>query len=152
VIQVDDVVETANENMLQTATIADKSGTAKVVLWGDDVNTLSTMKCYKFEKVCVKEFRGQTQLSFSNSKVHEIDYIDTVDPTEETQTHTIHELKVIGVQFFEVDKACLKCRSKLPHGCEEEYDTCMRCGMLQCTNACNMEATAQVMVKSSSNA
>ena len=53
--------------------------------------------------------------------------------------------------MFEMYKACLKCRSKLPHGDEDEFDTCSRCGMLQCTKECNTEATAQMMIRSSSS-
>ncbi|XP_065913327.1 uncharacterized protein [Dysidea avara] len=151
VIEVDNVVETANGIKLQSVTIADRSGTARIVLWGDDVNMLSSSKCYKFEKVIVKEFHGETQLSVSKSKIDEIDDIDAVNIREQEKVHTIDEAKVLGVQLFEVYKACLNCRSKLPHGIEGEFDTCSRCGMLQCTDECKTEATAQMMIRSESS-
>ena len=130
-MKVDDIVETVNGRKLQTATIADKSGTAKIVLWGDDMNSLSLFKCYKFEKVVVKEFRGETQLSVSNSKIMEIDEIDDVNLAENKyapQMLTIEDARIVGVQLFET---CLKCR---PYGnegeFEGEFDTCIRCGLL----------------------
>ena len=130
-MKVDDIVETVNGKKLQTATIADKSGTVKIVLWGDDVNSLSLAKCYKFEKLVVKEFRGETQLSVSNSKIMEIDEIDDVNLAENKyapQMLTIEDARIVGVQLFET---CLKCR---PYGnegeFEGEFDTCIRCGLL----------------------
>ena len=154
VLQVNDIVKTANGKKLQTATVADKTATARIVMWEDDVDKLSLLKCYRFEKLTVKEFRGEMQLSTSSSKIYEIDDIDAIDVKEENytqQVNVIDEAKVIGVQLFEMYKACLKCRSKLPHGDEDEFDTCTRCGMLQCTKECNTEATAQMMIRSSSS-
>ena len=58
------------------------------------------------------------------------------------------EAKVIGVQLLEIYKVCLKCRSKLPHGDDDEFNTCARCGMLQSTDECN---TVQMMIRSSSS-
>ena len=111
----------------------------------------SSPKCYRFEKVLVKEFCGEIQLTASNSKIYEIDYIDAVDVREEKYVYVMDEAKVIGVQLLEIYKACLKCRSKLPHGDEDESDTCARCGMLQSTDECNTEATVQMMIRSSSS-
>ena len=68
---------------MQTAKVADKTATATIVMWEDDVDKLSSLKCYRFEKLTVKEFRGELQLSASNSKIYEIDNIDAIDLKEE---------------------------------------------------------------------
>ena len=97
---------------MQTAKVADKTATATIVMWEDDVDKLSSLKCYRFEKLTVKEFHGELQLSASNSKIYEIDNTDAIDLKEENytqQVNVIDEAKVIGVKLFEMYKACLKC-------------------------------------------
>ena len=40
VLQVNDIVKTANGEKLQTATVADKTATVTIVMWEDDVDKL----------------------------------------------------------------------------------------------------------------
>jgi len=69
-----------------TASIEAKSGTAKIVPWGDDVNTPSLSKFYKFEKLIMKDLQSETQLSVPDSKISEIDDTDAINLGEKVYT------------------------------------------------------------------
>ena len=151
VFQVDDATSTSTGKKLQNVVVGDGHGVAKMSLWEDDVGKVTTSKSYRFEKVVVKEYRGQTQLSTAtNSVIMSIDDLD-VEMTEclTLLPSVIQNAKVIGVLAFEKYSKCMKCSAKIMD--TQEFDTCDKCGMVQCISECQTEVAAKLMIRHSSS-
>ena len=58
----------------------------KIVPWGDDVNTPSLSKFYKFEKLIMKDLQSETQFSVSDSEIGEIDDTDAINLGQKVYT------------------------------------------------------------------
>ena len=63
VIQLEEATKAANGKNIQNILIADRTATARVTLWEEDINKLVTNKSYQFKQLVLKEFRGERQLS-----------------------------------------------------------------------------------------
>lgn len=151
VVQVEEPTETANGKTLQNVMIADSSGMAKVTLWESDVHKLEADKSYRFSKMMLREFRGQTQLSSTKdeSLMEEIDDLGVVHEDDDLLlSSAIEEATIVGVFSLEKYSTCLKCNGKITNA-KGEIGTCSKCGMLQCLEACKEEVAAQMMIKSS---
>lgn len=150
ILRVDDVTETVNGKKLQNVLVADSTGMAKVTLWENDVNRLKVLKSYRLTKMLVREFRGQVQLSATkeDTQMVEIDDLASVKEDDDLLLNsTLTNAKIVGVSSLEKYLSCLKCSGKV--NTDGEYGSCNKCGMFQCLDACKEEATAQLMVRSS---
>ena len=151
VLQVDEPVCTSSGKMLQNVIVADQSGVVKMNFWEDDRKKVAAIKSYRFEKVSVKEYRGQKYLSVQgNTVITEIEDVDVdSDVGEEAQDLfpcIIENAKVIGVVSLEAYLKCIKCNAKIDSS--DGYDTCRKCSTAQCMEECESEVVAQLMVKS----
>ena len=145
------MTETVNGKKLQNVLVADSTGMAKVTLWENDVNRLNALKSCRLTKMLVREFHGQVQLSATkeDTQMVEIDDLASVKEDDDLLLNsTLTYAKIVGVSSLEKYLSCLKkCSGKV--NTDGEYGSCNRCGMFQCLDACKEEATAQLMVKSS---
>jgi len=123
VVRLDEPTETASGKILQNVLVADSSGMARVIIWENDINKLEINKSYQFNKMMLREFRGQVQLSIAKdeSKMIEIDDLDAVQQNDNLlMSSTIENATIVGVISLEKYSICLKCNGKVTHA-EDEF-------------------------------
>ena len=116
VIQLEEATKAANGKNIQNILIADRTATARVTLWEEDINKLVTNKSYQFKQLVLKEFRGERQLSSikDHTKIAQIDHdLDEIARNEvQLPVNTIKEAQIVGVFSIEHFSVCLKCNGK----------------------------------------
>ena len=151
---VDEPTETASGKTLQNVLVGDKTGVARVTLWESDIHKLVQKRSYQFNKMMVREFRGQMQLSTAKDEnsMPEIDDLDEVQQDDDVMLNScIENATIVGILSFEKFSVCLKCNGKVATAdTDSEFGKCSKCGMLQFFNACKEEVAAQMMIKSGS--
>ena len=127
--------------------IGDLTGTTKVTLWEQYVDSLNVDESYRLENFVVREYASQKYLSMprSGSEIIPIDNIGEVEQPVSSATSTeISNPEIIGVPQLDTYKACLKCKARvepvtLPLGrCSK-----VGCSMMQRYDRCPNQLSAQ---------
>ena len=136
--------------------VADRTATAKLVLWEQHVNHLEEGKSYCLKHFHVKEFKSKKHLSmpkndFSITLIDDLE--DTVDeiPTDDEHT-TIYNAIIIGVAELDNYRSCLQCRARVEPQ-TPPLGKCTRadCHMIQLFDMCPEQISTRVMLRHVTN-
>lgn len=132
--------------------VADEKGTAKVVLWEQNVDALQESKSYSLENFYVREYKGKKHLSMPKVefKISSIDDLtDTINevPTDDEHT-TIHNVTIIGVSELDHYRSCLLCHARVePQTPPDGKCTRSDCLMLQAFDLCPEQISARLLLR-----
>ena len=128
--------------------VADEKGTAKVVLWEQNVDALQESKSYSLQNFYVREYKGKKHLSMPKVefKISSIDDLtDTINDDEHT---TIHNVTIIGVSEFNHYRSCLLCHARVePQTPPDGKCTRSDCLMLQAFDLCPEQISARLLLR-----
>ena len=153
VVSIKEEEEVKNGLIKQDCIIGDTTGTSKVVLWGDNVGVLAEELCYRLSGVAIRSFKGNKYLSVpkDNFDIEEIDDIGAIDKAlpDDIHTHTLQNVVVHGVKFFESYNGCYSCKAKVTP-ISDQLGKCNRCMTMQRIDRCLEQATAKLELFSDS--
>ena len=143
----------------QQMSVADSTGSVRLTVWENEINTMEEGKSYHVQNVSIREFMGNKFVSTSikGSLIEAIPDIGKVIDTQAqeemsagpTRTKYIKNVKVVGVQKFDTYTACLKCKGKvMMDDKDEEIGECAKCKTVQCiSEGDNLAAMATLILK-----
>ena len=135
----------------QDVAIGDNSGTSKVTLWEEHVDSFLVECSYRFENFIVKECASQKYLSMPRvgAKINPIhDLGDVAEPARADATSMeICNVEIIGVPQLDSYKVCLKCKAHV----EPLTPPLGRCSKLGCSvmqryDRCPNQLSSKLMV------
>ena len=133
--------------------VADKKGTAKLVLWEEHVDVVEEGKSYSLTNFHVREYKGKKHLSMPKAefKISTIDdLMDIVDeiPTDNDEHTTIHHVTIVGVLELDHYRSCLLCHARVePQTPPDGKCTRSDCLMLQVFDLCQEQVYARVLLR-----
>ena len=141
----------------QELMVADSTGSTRLTVWENEINTMEKGKSYHLQNVSVREFKGNKFLSTSikGSLIKEIQDIGKVvqDQTQlevitgPTRTTHIKNVKVVGVQKFDTYNACFTCNGKIiADDKDEEIGECAKCQTIQCIGEAETQAVMATLI------
>ena len=135
----------------QDCSVADATGTSRIVLWEGDVAKLKMGTCYKVERATVRMFQYAKYLSLSESAVVvPIDDIGEVSdlPSDEESPNgcRVLEGEIVGVASDEEYTSCINCMAKVKI-LSEVMAECKKCGMKVNLSSCSVSSNACVLFK-----
>ena len=150
--------DTVGDLSHQDVFVADHTGSIRVCLWNDSINSLQKDHSYKLTNFTVREFHSTKYLNMpkSGTDITPIaDVKDVVDaPPKQEETTTINNVQIVGVPALNIYKACLQCKARV-EPCTPPFGKCSKedCNMIQRYDLCTDQATAKLllMYKSSNN-
>ena len=134
----------------QDVMIGDLTGTTKVTLWEQYVDSLNVDESYRLENFVVREYASQKYLSMprSGSEITPIDNIGEVEQPVSSATSTeISNPETIGVLQLDTYKACLKCKARV-EPLTPPLGRCSNvgCSMMQRYDRCPNQLSAKLLV------
>ena len=133
----------------QDVVIGDCTGTTKVALWGEYIDSLDVDESYRLAKFSVKEYASQKYLSMLR-RGSEITQIDDIGEVEQPTSSTVTEIsnpEIIGVPQLDTYKACLKCKARV-EPLTPPLGRCSKlgCAMMQRYDRCPTQVSAKLLV------
>ena len=147
IIHIDDPVEIPTGKKKQDIIIADKTQSARLTLWEEDIGKLSESKSSHLSGLLIREFQGKRYLTTAkeDTNIEEISEIECV-PIEDEVNPVV---KVIAVENLTAFQSCLKCKCKvIKLEDEEELGQCTKCDTLQFLSQTKHCLAAKMTVKS----
>ena len=138
----------------QEVLLADATAKAMLTLWEDDINSIVEGKSYQMNKLYVRSFLGNKQLSLarSGSSIDEIDGIeitvDIADSDEDDEEHELKQVTITGFQDFQSLYTCIQCKRAMDVH-ESNIAVCSLCKTTQ--RLTNAKLTAKLFVKAESD-
>ena len=132
--------------MKQEGIIADPNNQIKIVLWEDQVDSITKGKTYLFKNIRVKENNNKERYVNPTKSVAEAEYtIQEVQPFEEKivvekvpETTLVETGNIIGTSDLTKFKSCLVCGNKvIPKN--TKIGNCQKCKMTVKIQSCNDE-------------
>ena len=144
--------ETVNNIPQQDVVIADNTGTIRVSLWGESVDTVVEGGSYRFENFTVRLFRFKKYLNQakSQSPIEMIDDIGAVIVQEtDEEVSVIHQVKIVRVLALDTYKSCLLCKARIVPMTPPPLGKCSKaeCAMIQCFDMCPEQASAKLLLQ-----
>ena len=132
-------------------TVGDQTGTARVTLWQEHVDSVEVEGSYRLKTFVVRECASQKYLSMprAGAVITPIDNIgDVVQPVSKDITSTeIFNVEIIGVPQLDCYKACLKYKARVePLTLHLGKCSKLGCAMMQCYDRCLNHLSAKLMV------
>ncbi len=156
VIFVHDPIQVASGKIKQDITIADSTGTTRLVLWESDVNSVTLNKSYKFNNIVIKEFQETKYLALGRvgSAVSEIDDIGNV-ATHKTDIdyHILRKLnnaEIVAIVTLDCYKSCLNCKARVEE-VEDLMGICSKWGIHQRVDKCSDHLTWKLLLQEQGN-
>lgn len=151
VIEIDEIATLQDGRKVQNIMISDSTGTAKVALWEDSINSVKLLKSYKFVNLTVKNYH-ETNTLFTprkNFSTTNIDDLQEVCPLIESikRSKTLQNAKVIAVTNFKSVILCLQCNpgSISLISDSDTLGNCNNCSSIVAVNSCKL-ATITISV------
>ena len=150
-IRVDPAVEVGGKKK-QDITIADTTGTGKLVLWEDNIGNITEGESYKLSGMMVRTFQNKHYLSMprDNATIDPLSDIGDVEEDESDDEH-YHELiaaRVTAVPMLHTYRTCIACNGKvLLEPSNHELGRCGKCQMMQRVDDCGTQLSAKLTVK-----
>ncbi len=140
-------VERAGDKQKQDVIVGDSSGTAKVTLWGENVDKLTNGECYQLQNFIIREFQALRYLSMTRAAdVTRIEDIgDVAQQVDMEETLTLQNVMVVGVPHIDVYKCCLGCRARV-EPLTPPLARCSGCQMTQRSDICREVMSAKLLV------
>ena len=104
VLEVKETVPIAGKRK-QDIIIADQTGTAKVSLWEEHIDTMRDGACYQLKNFTIRDFQSTRYLSMSKEGTEITSTVAQQSDTEEVIT--LENVMVIGVPHLNIYKDCL---------------------------------------------
>jgi len=108
--------KTVNNIPQQDVVIADNTGTIRVSLWGESIDTVVEGGSYRFKNFTMRLFHFKKYLNQAKSQslIEMIDDIGAVIEQEtDEEVSVIHQVKIIGVPALDTYKSCLLCKARV---------------------------------------
>ena len=143
--------DTVSDLSHQNVFVADQTGSIRVCLWDNHIDTLKQGHSYNLTNFTVREFRSKKYLNMprSGAEIKAINDLGSVSemPLEEEETITIQNVQVMGVPSLNMYKACMQCKARVepltpPFGKCSKQD----CDMIQRYDLCADQATARLLL------
>lgn len=107
--------DTVSDLSHQNVFVADQTGSIRVCLWDNHIDTLKQGHSYNLTNFTVREFRSKKYLNMprSGAEIKAINDLGSVSemPLEEEETITIQNVQVMGVPSLNMYKACMQCKA-----------------------------------------
>ena len=147
-----EAVELGNGKTKQEILVADSSGLIIVTLWEEKVDVLDVSKSYKLSDFMIREFNMTKKLTLRRQgstieKIPDIsDIQDDNDHFKLDYSNSIFNADIMAVKQLETFNACVNCKARVepqtpPSG------RCSKCGMLQRTDKCPTQVSAQLFIQ-----
>ncbi len=139
----------------QDTTIADSTGTNRLVLWENDVSSVQIGKSYCFTDVTVKEYDGFKFLSMG--KFAELKAVDDIGEVIEDAEDDIHTGQTIDCGEINTIISCTQfhqcrlCKSKIDLQDSGTIGKCTKCQAVSRINKCPLASVAKVIVTDKRN-
>ena len=141
VIHTDDTVKLSGGLTKQEITLADSS-----------VNTLEVDKSYSFEKMTVKSYRNEKQLSKpkDGATITLIpDILNVVEDDLPLDYITLHGVQVVvGIQNLLCYPTCFSCSAKVNALMKKKNTCCSKCGIIQPMQNCKQQLATKLYIQS----
>ena len=160
IAHVAEVVTLDNNRQLQNVTVADKSGTAVVTLWQDDVGKLITGKTYIIENLMVKCYYGEWGLTSQknwNSFICKTEGLSEVVEVsaQDNNIGVLKNVKIISVKNLQSFRLCPMCKNgKMDAKAQEQHSdigVCVECSSSGLISACALHMSSQLAVMHNNN-
>ena len=142
--------DTVNDIPHQDVFVADHTGTVRVSLWGDSINSIQQNTSYQLSNFTVREYHSKKYLNMSkqDSLIEIAPDIGTViEATPEEEETTIDSVQIVGVPLLDMYKACLQCKARVePMTPPLGKCTKANCDMVQCYDLCTDQITAKLLI------
>ena len=136
----------------QDMVIADRSGSGRATIWGENIGLVQTGKSYLLSSFMVKEFTGQKYLSMRKgvSGIEKIDDLqDVAEANDSLEDNVLKNAMIVGVSEFVRKKVCRKCHSYVEPGVGNPpiEGRCMNldCGLVLRYDICGSRFSAKLM-------
>jgi len=106
----------SNENIpRQEVILCDSETSVKLVLYNDDVNTLSLGKSYIIKNVRLHSYKDTMYLNTTTERAFEYEEIDTMSDVRNTNVATEVKIlcKIVGVTGIYLNHNCINCSKKI---------------------------------------
>ena len=137
-IKISDPAKVGKGLTKQEVTIADRTEAALLTLWEDDVGTLDIGLSYQFNRLIVRTYRGNRQLSLpaTGASVDLIDDIGDVaeDSFDLDNDTALQAAQVMGVSALEYIYTCMQCKRGTVRPSGNNLGTCEQCQTMQRLN------------------
>ena len=142
--------DTVNDIPHQDAFVADHTGTVRVSLWGDSINSIQQNTSYQLSNFAVREYHSKKYLNMSkqDSLIEIAPDIGTViEATQEEEETTIDSVQIVGVPLLDMYKACLQCKARV-EPMTKPLGKCTKadCDMVQRYDLCTDQITAKLLL------
>ena len=137
VLKMTEPMSVGKELIKQEVTIADDTEAALITLWEDNINTLITGQSYQFNRVVVRTYRGNFQLSLQQTGAS-VEPIDDLDSVKEDSFELDHDILLEGAEVMGVTDlgpiySCVYCKRGMVKVSPENstIGTCEQCNTCQ---------------------
>ena len=152
VVYTEKPLEVTGGKRKQDVIISDDTGTARLTLWENKVNSLDEDLSYALRNVTVRQFRGQKYVSFprTGSSVEEIPDIGDVvdyDPDSDDGLSQLRQLTnavIIGVLSLDSYKSCFSCKARV-ESTSPPFGRCTKCCIMVRMDKCGDQLTAKLV-------
>ena len=137
----------------QEVYLADKTGTANLTLWEEDINKLKIGESYQLNRVVVRFYRGKKHLSFPSrgaswTKIDDIGEVMDEDIALDSEDTLIQSAQIIGAHLTEV-RSCFYCkRGNVKQQEGNKFGTCEMCKLDQVLTSCSLKQSAKLFLES----
>lgn len=141
------ICKNGRDLVMQEATVADATGSTRMVMWGSDVERLEAEKCFRVSGLIVKVYQGAKYLSLSDeATVEQIgDLGEVADVPDEGDTSNDGiEGEIVGVASVNEFTSCLSCKAKV-NAVGESIGQCTKCGLKVKLSKCELRISARVV-------
>ena len=148
----EDPVEVKAGLIKQDITLADHTGTARLVLWQQDVNKLKIGTSYQLENLLVKTYNGSKYFTVEKSgcSCHECDDIDIGEVDQLAMLEEKREIidaEVVGVSNLLFKYTCFTCKVGTTFDVvNEKVGKCTKCDLIQRLDKCPHTLSAKLIV------
>ena len=143
--------------MKQELIVRDPTGSVKLILWEDNVETLELHKTYLLQNVRVKALKNEKYINTAKSEKFLFSVADEFEanlaPVDNDitglATSSVHG-KIVGVLNASYTLACLSCFKKvIPKS--EKMSNCQTCKMMQYLKSCFRQWYLRVLIETTQN-
>ena len=129
----------------QDVIVSDSTNSVKLILYGNDVSTLTEGKSYLIKNVRFNRFKDTVYLNTTMACEFSYEEIDKIDHMNDSSASTEATIlcKIVGVASVNLYTCCINCNKKMQPNDEEEVLPFLKCG--EC-NSCMLKSSCNVIL------
>ena len=139
------------EKVKQDIIVADKTATAKVTLWEDNVGAFDEGRSYILKNFVVRVYQSTKYLSMRGDAteivpIEDIGVVAAASNINDEEEVTVHNVVILGVPHLDTHKACSQCKARV-EPLTPPLGRCSKpeCKMLQRFDLCIDHTTAKLL-------